>query len=39
MTAVYFIVNHVTTDASPGYTVVYRIGVLCYLLQDQDREK
>ena len=39
MIAVYFIVNDVITDASPGYTVVYRTGVLCYLLQDQAREK
>jgi len=39
MITVYFIVNHVTTDASPGYTVVYRTGVVCYLLQDQERER
>lgn len=39
MIAVYFIVSDVTTDASPGYTVVYRTGVVCYLLQYQDREK
>jgi hypothetical protein len=35
MIAVYFIVNDVTTDGSPGYTVVYKTCVVCYLLQEK----
>jgi len=39
MIAVYFIVNYVPTDASPGYTVVYRTDRCSMLFTARPRQR